>query len=391
MPRWRLPADVDEREDTVQQDASFTDNHYRTARANGQGDFYRGLFFATRCAIGLPRSAVGTSRRADAVALLLGMDVVVTGAAGFVGSCLSRRLLAEGHRVFGLDLLIDRYDPSHFERRLRDLRGHPGFRFVRGDLCDPEALRAVFALGAPKAVVHLAALASVRASLADPPAYGRVNMMGTMNVLEAARAHGVTHVVVASSGSVYGADTPVPFSESAAADRPLSPYGASKRAMELAAWSYAHSFGMDVTVLRLFNVYGPYGRPDMMPFQWSVAIDQGRSLTLYAGGRLKRDWTFVEDTVDGIVAALGKPGGYRLYNLGRGEPVENLRFVRTLERLLGKTAHAVEAPAPATEQTQTWADIGRARAELGFEPKVSVEEGLERFVAWLRDEGLVGV
>ncbi len=337
-------------------------------------------------------SGLGREARpvADAVALLVGMDVVVTGAAGFVGSCLSRRLLAEGHRVFGLDALIDRYERSHFERRLRDLNTHPNFWLIRGDLCDPDALRAVFSLGAPSAVVHLAALASVRASLADPAAYGRVNMMGTMSLLEAARSHGVRHVVVASSGSVYGSDTPVPFPETAAADRPLSPYGASKRAMELAAWSYAHSFGLDVTVLRLFNVYGPFGRPDMMPFQWSLAIDQGRPITLYAGGRLQRDWTYVDDTVQGIVAALESPGGYRLYNLGRGEPVENLRFVRTLEGLLGKAAQSVEVPAPATEQTRTWADISRARADLGFEPKVSVEEGLERFVAWLRAEGLVG-
>ncbi|MCX7799187.1 MAG: NAD-dependent epimerase/dehydratase family protein [Fimbriimonadales bacterium] len=317
------------------------------------------------------------------------MDVVVTGAAGFVGSCLCRRLLALGHRVFGLDALIPRYDPAHFERRLRDLRANPDFWLVKGDLCDEDALSSVFRLGAPQAVIHLAALASVRASLADPAAYGRVNMMGTMNLLEAARRHRVPHVVVASSGSVYGADTPLPFSEAAPADRPLSPYGASKRAMELAAWSYAYSFGLNVTVLRLFNVYGPFGRPDMMPFQWAMAIDQGRALTLYDGGRLKRDWTFIEDALDGILAALAEPGGYRLFNLGRGEPVENLRFVRELERLLGKPARIQEAPAPPTEQRETWADTSRARRELGYEPKVSVAEGLERFVRWLRDEGLV--
>src|SRR5438067_13875350 len=221
------------------------------------------------------------------------MNVFVTGVAGFVGSRLAKALLARGDGVVGLDNMNDYYPLVHKERHLTDLTGQANFTFAQGDLRDAPLLLELFQKHKPDAVAHLAAMAAVRYSVEHPLIYGAVNVQGSVNLLDAARQVGQPTCVLASTGSVYGSNTPVPFKEDAPADRPLAPYPASKRAMELMAHSHHHLFGLHTTILRFFNVYGPHGRPAMMPWQWSVAIHRGQPITLYNGGRMKRDWTYI--------------------------------------------------------------------------------------------------
>jgi len=314
---------------------------------------------------------------------------LVTGAAGFVGSRLARRLLDQGHRVIGHDNLNDYYPLEHKQRHLRDLLPDTKFTFVKGDLRDPDELKRLFLDHKPRAVAHLAAMAAARYSVKHPLLYGSVNVQGSVNVLDAAREVGTVPCVMSSTSTVYGQNTPVPFKEDAAADRPLAPYPASKRAMEMFGFSYSHLYGLPVTCIRFFNVYGPHGRPDMMPWQWSKAIVAGEPITLYNGGKMKRDWTYVDDICDGFIAALGKPMPYEIINLGCGRPIENLRFVQVLEELLGRKANIVDTPVPPSEPLVTFADISKAKKLLGYEPKVMVEEGLKRFVDWMRAEKLL--
>ena len=317
------------------------------------------------------------------------MRIFVTGAAGFVGSRLSKTLLSRGDSVIGFDNLNDYYPVSHKERHLADLTGVPGFTFVKGDLRDAPLLHDLFAQHRPDAVAHLAGMAAVRYSVEHPLIYGEVNVQGSLNLMDAARQVGKPRMVLASTGSVYGKDTPVPFKEDAPADHPLAPYPASKRAMELFAHSYHHLWGLPTTVVRFFNVYGPHGRPDMMPWQWTQQILRGEPLTLYNGGRLKRDWTYVDDIVAGFVAALDAGLAFEILNLGCGRPVENLDFIHILEKLLGREAKRNDVPAPASEPIVTFADTSKARRLIGYQPKVAVEEGLARFVEWMRGEELV--
>ncbi|HVT82424.1 MAG TPA: GDP-mannose 4,6-dehydratase [Phycisphaerae bacterium] len=320
------------------------------------------------------------------------MKVFVTGAAGFVGSRLSRALLDRGDSVVGHDNFDPYYAREHKDRHLRDLLPHKNFDFVEGDLRNAEHLLEVFWQYRPDAVAHMAAMAAVRYSMNHPLVYGAVNVQGTMNLLDAARltqGDGKTRCVIASTGSVYGTSTPVPFREDAAADRPLAPYPASKRAMELMAHCYHHLWKMPTTVVRFFNVYGPQGRPDMMPWQWTLDILAGKPLTLYNAGHIKRDWTYIDDIVAGLMLALDKPQPFEIVNLGCSSPVENLRFVEVLEEILGKKAVIVDTPTPPTEPMITHADIGKARKMLGYEPKVMVEEGMRRVGEWMRGEGIV--
>jgi UDP-glucuronate 4-epimerase len=317
------------------------------------------------------------------------MLVFVTGAAGFIGSRLSRALLDRGDSVVGFDNFDPYYAREHKDRRLRDLLPERGFTFVEGDLRDAELLVRLFEQHRPDAVAHLAAMAAVRYSVQHPLLYGDVNVQGSVHLLDAARKIGAPRVVAASTGSVYGKDTPVPFREDAAAAFPLAPYPASKRAMELFAYTYHHLWGLPTTVLRFFNVYGPHGRPDMMPWQWSRRIAAGDEIVLYDGGRLQRDWTYIGDILRGFLAALDAGLPWEILNLGCSRPVENLDFVRIIERLVGREARIVDQPAPASEPLITYADVSRARELLGYEPRVNVEEGLAEFVAWLRAEGLL--
>jgi UDP-glucuronate 4-epimerase len=311
--------------------------------------------------------------------------ILVTGAAGFVGSRLSKALLARGDRVVGLDNLNPYYAIEHKRRHLADLAGER-FQFIEADLQDADALRELFVREKPDAVAHLAAMAAVRYSVKHPLMYGKVNVQGSMNVLDAVRHAGQPRVVLSSTGSVYGSVTPVPFNETAAAAEPLAPYPASKRSMELFAHTYYHLFGLPTTVLRFFNVYGPHGRPDMMPWQWSRMILAGEPLTLYGAGKLKRDWTYIDDIVEGFIAALDAGFHWEIINLGCGQPVENLDFVQTLETLWGKKAIINNVPIPSSEPFITFADITKAGRLLGYKPKVNVPEGLERFVRWIREE-----
>ena len=312
--------------------------------------------------------------------------ILVTGAAGFVGSRLSRSLLDRGDRVIGLDNLNDYYPIVHKHRHLEDLKDNRNFVFLEKDLCDAEGLASVVREYRPNAVAHLAAMAAVRYSVKHPLIYGHVNVQGSMNLMEAARQNGNPRMVLASTGSSYGSNTPVPFVETAPCDRPLAPYPASKRSMELMAHSFNHLYQLPITVLRFFNVYGPHGRPDMMPWQWTRMIQRGETLTLYKNGHLKRDWTYIDDIVAGFVSALDKEFAYEIINLGCSKPVENIEFVRTLEKLLGKKAVIVDTPCPPSEPLVTYADLTKARKLLNYDPKVNVDEGLARFIEWVRKE-----
>ncbi|HEX6277660.1 MAG TPA: NAD-dependent epimerase/dehydratase family protein [Polyangiaceae bacterium] len=313
------------------------------------------------------------------------MTILVTGAAGFIGSHAASAFLARGDRVVGLDNFDPYYDPKRKRANVAEVAaGAPAgaFTMVDGDLRDRELVMRLFREHAPRAVVHLGALAGVRASCDEPQVYFDVNVSGTLNLLDAAREHGSPNVVFASTSSVYGATPRVPFVEEDTADRPLAPYPASKRSAELLAHAYHHLYGLDFTALRFFTVYGPRGRPDMLTYKLVDAIRTGNALTLFDGGRMLRDWTYVGDTVAGVVAAADRRLGYEVINLGRGEPVLVSDFIATFERLTGRKVPFVEAPRPGADVERTHANIDKAQRLLGYEPRVSVAEGAERFLAW---------
>lgn len=319
------------------------------------------------------------------------MKCLITGGAGFVGSRLARRMLGRGDTIVALDNMDPYYPLEHKRRHLADLLPDPRFTFVEADLRDAAAMTELFKTHRPDAVAHLGGLAAVRYSIKHPLLYGQVNVVGSMNLFDAAVQAGgnLPNFVIASTSSVYGENTPVPFVETAVADRPLAAYPASKRAMELMAHAYHHLHGLPVTVARFFNVYGPHGRPDMMPWQWTLDIHNGKEITLYNAGRLKRDWTYVDDILSGVVAALDRPLGYEILNLGRGQPVENTTFITILERLVGKKAKIVDVPAPASEPPISYADTSKANRLLGYAPKTTFEEGLGEFVKWMRGVGIL--
>ncbi len=314
--------------------------------------------------------------------------ILLTGAAGFIGSHVAGALLDRGEAVLGLDLVTDYYAVRLKRARLARLEGRPGFRFLQADVADREAMLAL-AAEPVTAIVHLAAQAGVRHSLKDPYAYVTANVMGHLVVLELARRlPGLRHLVYASTSSVYGGNTKLPFHEADPVERPVSLYAATKRADELMSAAYGHLFGLPQTGLRFFTVYGPWGRPDMAPWLFAEAILEGREITLFDGGRLKRDFTFVEDIAAGVLGALDRPApgeAPRLLNIGNHRSVEVRRFVDVLEGALGKSARRVEVPAPATEVAATFADISAIRELTGFEPRTPIEEGLPRFCAWLRE------
>jgi UDP-glucuronate 4-epimerase len=333
--------------------------------------------------------------------------VLVTGAAGFIGMFVAERLLGRGDEVIGLDNLSDYYDPRLKEARLARLSPHPGFSFVRADVADRGVMAELFARERPELVVHLAAQAGVRYSLQNPAAYVDANLVGFGNVLEGCRQAGARHLLFASSSSVYGANTKVPFSESDNVDHPVSFYAATKKANELMAHSYSHVFGLPITGLRFFTVYGPWGRPDMAAFGFTKAILEGRPIDVYNEGRMRRDFTYVDDVAEGVVRALdaipspdpewdgaapnpaGSQAPYRIYNIGNEQPVELLRFIEVLERCLGKPADKRLLPMQPGDVPATWADTAALAAATGFRPRTSIEEGLPRFVDWYR--GYYGV
>ncbi|MBR0661421.1 NAD-dependent epimerase/dehydratase family protein [Neoroseomonas oryzicola] len=315
------------------------------------------------------------------------MTVLVTGAAGFIGMHVAESLVARGERVIGVDNLSTYYDVRLKRARLARLEGHAGFAFVEADVADREAMLSL-AEREPDAtrIVHLAAQPGVRHSLVDPYAYVQANVMGHLVMLEASRRlKRVDHFVYASSSSVYGGNRKLPFAESDRVDHPVSLYAATKRSAELISESYAHLFGLPQTGLRFFTVYGPWGRPDMAPWLFADAILSGRPITLYDGGRLKRDFTFVEDIAAGVLGCLDHPApgdAPRLLNIGNHRSVEVRRFVEVLEAALGRKAAVVDTPRPATDVEETFADIEAIRAVCGFEPRTSIEVGIPRFAEW---------
>lgn len=306
---------------------------------------------------------------------------LVTGAAGFIGARVAACLLEEGHQVTGLDNLNQAYDPRLKTWRLERLQGRPGFRFQQVDIANREALEAAWGEEPYEAVFNLAARAGVRPSVRDPWDYYRTNVTGALNVLDLARRRGAGLVVQASTSSLYGAHNPRPFREDADVTRPLSPYAASKGAAEMLCHSYHHLYGLNVVVLRYFTVYGPAGRPDMSIFRFVQWIAEGRPVRIYGDGNQERDFTYVDDIAAGTLAAR-RLEGFQVINLGSDRPVSLLEVIRHIEALLDKPARLEHHdPAPADVRA-TWADIGRARRLLGWEPRVPLEQGLEACVAW---------
>ena len=311
---------------------------------------------------------------------------IVTGAAGFVGFHVAKALLARGERVLGIDSINSYYDVALKHARLAQLRDHPCFTFHQADIADKEAMFALFDGSGATQVVHLAAQAGVRYSMEDPWAYVSSNVMGQVTILEAARRlPRLEHLVYASSSSVYGGNTKLPFAEADPVDTPVSLYAATKRADELMSHAYWHLYGMPLTGLRFFTVYGPWGRPDMAYYSFAEAILAGRPITMYDEGRLKRDFTYIDDIVSGVLACLDRPvaGAPRVFNIGnnRGELVSEL--VALLEQGLGRRAIVQSAPRPVADVVETCADLGAIHAATGYAPTTPLAVGIPKFVEWL--------
>ena len=326
------------------------------------------------------------------------MKILLTGAAGFIGNALALRLLAEGHEVVGLDSVNDYYTPTLKLARLERLGlkaempeygamlgGNEGFRFVRLDLSDREGMEQLFRTERFDRVVHLAAQAGVRYSLQNPHAYIDSNIVGFLNVLEGCRHGGVSRLVYASSSSVYGGNEHVPFSEDDRVDSPVSLYAATKKSNELMAHVYAHLYGLKTTGLRFFTVYGPWGRPDMAPWLFADAILHDRTLRLFNGGDMMRDFTFVDDIVEGTLRiALAAESPRPVYNIGCGSPQPLMLFLQTLETALSHKAQIEKAPMQPGDVHRTWADTTALQQDFGYSPTIGLREGVERFAHWFK-------
>jgi len=316
------------------------------------------------------------------------MNFLVTGGAGFIGSHVCERLLHDGHKVWAFDDLNNFYDPQLKRRNLREVQAlAKSFEFIHGDITDRAALDEVFSSVKFDQVIHLAARAGVRPSLADPALYQRVNVEGTVNVLEAARTHRVKKITIASSSSVYGVNSKTPFSESDPIFSAVSPYAASKLACEALGHVWHHLYGLDVAVLRLFTVYGPRQRPDLVIYKFAKLMNAGKPIPVFGDGSAARDYTFITDTLDGIIACTQKEFGYELFNLGESQTVKLNDLIRLLEKSLGKKAVVDRRPVQPGDVPITFADISRARARLGYQPRVKIEQGLPKFVDWFLKSG----
>jgi len=314
-------------------------------------------------------------------------SLLVTGAAGFIGYHLCEALLARGCRVIGADSLNEYYDVGLKEARLARLEAHAGFEATRIDLADRRATEALFSAHRLAGVVHLAAQPGVRHSLTHPHDYVDSNLVAFLHVLEGCRHADVDHLVYASSSSVYGANRDLPYAVGDPVDHPVSLYAATKKANELMAHTYSHLYGLPTTGLRFFTVYGPWGRPDMAYFLFTRAILEGRPIDVFNHGRMRRDFTYVDDVVDGVLRVLDRvpETSYDLFNIGHNQPVELLRFIEVLEEALGRRADRRLLPMQPGDVEATYADIEPLRAAVGFSPSTPIEEGLPRFVAWYRD------
>jgi UDP-glucuronate 4-epimerase len=330
------------------------------------------------------------------------MSILVTGAAGFIGFYVTQALLARGERVIGFDNLNDYYDVKLKHARLAQIGAHPNFQFIQGDLSDRHTMSALFAQHKPQRVIHLAAQAGVRYSIDHPHAYVDSNLVGFINILEGCRHHEVEHLVYASSSSVYGLNTAMPYSTQHNVDHPISLYAATKKANELMAHSYSHLYRLPTTGLRFFTVYGPWGRPDMAYFKFTQAILAGRPIEVYNHGQMQRDFTYIDDIVEGVLRVFERPpqanpdwngaqpdpssspAPYRLYNIGNHNPVALSRFIDALEAALGRKAEKIMRPMQAGDVPATYADVSDLMHDTGFAPSTSIEEGLQRFAAWYR-------
>ncbi len=330
------------------------------------------------------------------------MKILVTGAAGFIGHALCLRLAARGDTVVGLDSLNDYYDVSLKEARLAQLRAHANFTFLKADIADRDAMAKLFGASNFDAVVNLAAQAGVRHSLTNPQAYVDANLQGFVNILEGCRHQKVGHLVFASTSSVYGLNSALPFDESQTTDHPVSLYAATKKANELMAHSYAHLFQLSCTGLRFFTVYGPWGRPDMALFKFTKAILADETIQVYNHGQMVRDFTYIDDIVEGVVRVIDRPATvdaswssarpapdsssapYRVFNIGNSEPVQLMHYIQAIEAATGKKARMEMLPMQPGDVHATSADVHRLEALTGFRPSTTVEEGVAKFVAWYR-------
>ena len=334
--------------------------------------------------------------------------ILVTGAAGFIGYNTSERLLARGDDVVGLDNVNDYYDPTLKEARLARLAPNAGFRLVRMELGDRDGVERLFREERFDRVIHLAAQAGVRYSITNPHAYIDSNLVGFLHILEGCRHHGVQHLTYASSSSVYGANTAMPFSVHQNVDHPVSLYAATKKANELMAHTYSHLYGLPTTGLRFFTVYGPWGRPDMALFLFTKAILEGKPIDVFNFGKMRRDFTYIDDIVEGVIrtsdhTAQSNPewnsdtpdpatstAPYRIYNIGNNNPVELMHLIATLEHCLGKTAEKNMLPMQPGDVPATYADVEALVQDVGFQPKTPIETGVARFVAWYREYYNIG-
>lgn len=324
------------------------------------------------------------------------MRILVTGVAGFIGFHLAQRLLAEGESVYGIDNLNDYYDVQLKKDRLTQLLPNANFVFDQTDVSDRPAMAALFQKHSFDYVVHLAAQAGVRYSLTNPAAYVDSNLVGFGNILEGCRQSSVKHLVFASSSSVYGSNTKIPFAITDNVDHPISLYAATKKANELMAHSYSHLYNLPTTGLRFFTVYGPWGRPDMAYFKFVRAIDQGKAIDVYNYGDMKRDFTYIDDVIEGVVRVMRSPAKtsaqvglkelppYKLYNIGNHCPVDLLRFIEIVEQAMGKSVEKNLLPMQPGDVPSTYADVNDLMQDVGFRPDTTVEEGLAKFVRWYR-------
>jgi UDP-glucuronate 4-epimerase len=331
------------------------------------------------------------------------MTILVTGAAGFIGFYITQALLARGEHVIGLDNLNDYYDVKLKYARLAQIGAHPHFQFIQLDLADRSGMAELFAQHTPQRVIHLAAQAGVRYSIQNPHAYVDSNLIGFLNVLEGCRHAATKHLVFASSSSVYGLNSAMPYSVHSNVDHPISLYAASKKANELMAHSYAHLYHTPTTGLRFFTVYGPWGRPDMAYFKFTQAILAGRPIEVYNHGKMQRDFTYIDDIVEGVLRVLDRPpqpnpnwdgahpdpssspAPYRLYNIGNHSPVKLAHFIEVLENALGRQAEKIMLPMQQGDVLATYADVSDLMHDTGFAPNTTIEEGLARFVHWYRN------
>jgi UDP-glucuronate 4-epimerase len=332
------------------------------------------------------------------------LNILLTGAAGFIGMHVAKILLERGDIVFGVDNLNDYYDTQLKQARLKQLQQYPNFTFVKGDIADSTFIGAVFLKVRPNRVINLAAQAGVRYSLQNPQAYIQSNLVGFGNILEGCRQNNVAHLVYASSSSVYGANTKMPFSVTDNVDHPVSLYAATKKANELMAHSYSHLYNLPTTGLRYFTVYGPWGRPDMSPWLFTSAILEGRTIDVFNQGKMLRDFTFIDDIADGTIRVLdrvpnssmaadksnGDPSNsnsrapYKVYNIGNHQPVELMTFIKTIENNLGVEARKNFMPMQPGDVIATYADVAELKQDIGFEPKTDLSEGVAKWVNWYK-------